>query len=191
MVPKEYRRELHSHKPSVISTLYSKDQGKTWKLGEILSSTSQVISPNETTAAETSDGRVYLNIRHMIGCRAKAYSKNGFSHWEEYGKDEALSDPCCFGSTASYGHNGRKALIFANCNSESERKNVTVRVSLDDGNSWAYAKCISADLGGYVETVVDNQTGYIYVLFETDWGKTCRLVVTDLDSLLSEEALTV
>ena len=68
MVPKSYEAPIKSHSPSVISTFYSKDNGETWALGDFLRSNADVISPNETVAALTSDGNVYLNIRFIGFC---------------------------------------------------------------------------------------------------------------------------
>ena len=191
MVPKCYEQEITAHGPSCISTLYSRDNGVSWQMGEIMLGDSSTPSPNETELALTSDGCVYLNARTKEHCRAVSYSSNGYNGWTPLRPDRTLTDPCCFGSTVSYCENGRNVLLFANCDSETERKNVTVRISFDDGKTWSHKKVLDADRGGYVETAVDSDCGTIYVLYETDWGKTCRLVVTDLDSLLSEEALTV
>ena len=189
MVPKCYEQEITSHGPSCISTLYSRDNGISWQMGEIMLGDSDTPSPNETSLALTADGRVYLNARTKAHRRAVAYSPNGYNGWSPLRPDGALTDPCCFGSAASYRYGGTTALLFANCDSETERKNVTVRVSLDGGRTWTHKKVLDADRGGYVETAVDNESGTVYVLYETDWGRTCRLAVTDLDFLFSEEEL--
>lgn len=178
MVPKHHNAPLTAHAPSVLSTFYSKDNGETWALGEILDSNDEVISPNETVAALTSDGGVYLNLRNEKRCRASAYSKTGYSDWQDYSLDENLPDPRCFGSVASY-EDGKNPylLIFANCADENNRDHVTVRASMDNGKTFPVARLLDETRGGYVEIATDEREGLIYVLYEEDWGKYDHLAV--------------
>ena len=185
MVPKSYQAPLHSHKPSVISTLYSKDCGKTWQCGEILGTTPQNISPNETEIALLEDGAVYLNCRlQLTGYRGRAYSKTGYSNWENYEPDYALIDPACFGSTVSINVSDHPyTLLFGNCESKTHRKNVTVKASIDGGKSWHQKHVIDLENGGYVELAADSGTGKIYVLYEEDFGTRVHLSVLDFKEL--------
>ena len=177
MVPKYYHEHINSHIPSVLSTIYSKDCGETWAIGEILDTYKEVISPNETVAALTSDGRVYMNIRHMGHNRVKAYSCSGYSGWTHYVPDYKLPDAKCFGSVSAY-HDGVHpySIVFANCACQTARKEVTVRISNDDGQTYPISRIIDADRGGYVETAVDNKEGIIYVLYENEKGITDHFV---------------
>ena len=184
MVPKAYERELHDHGPSVISVLYSKDCGETWQMGDIMRGSPDAPTPNETTVAETSDGRVYLNARIGAKYRASAWSDNGYCHYTTLTGDHALTDPICFGSTASYSHNGRHAILFANCDTDKSRDHVTVCVSYDDGKTFPVKKLIDEARGGYVEIAVNNETGVIYVLYEEQAGVNCWLAAFDLDWIL-------
>lgn len=178
MVPKHFEELPTRHSPSVISTFYSRDLGETWAVGEILNITTQVICPNETVAAVTSKGEVYLNIRHQAAHRAKAYSKTGYSQWTQYGPDHKLWDPQCFGSVAAYNDGVNPySIVFANCNTKAKRNNVTVRLSTDDGASYPYSRLIDADRGGYVEVAADSKNGLIFVLYEDQYGITDHLVV--------------
>lgn len=184
MVPKCYEQVITSHVPSCISTLYSRDNGVSFQMGEIMIQSEAVPSPNETEIALTSDGRIYLNARINRHCRAISYSKNGYSGWSPLTPDASLTDPCCFGSVVSITHNAKHALLFSNCSTESERKNVTVRISLDNGKTWTVKAVLNAQKGGYVESAFDKTRGYVYVLYETDYGKTCRLVTIPADELI-------
>jgi sialidase-1 len=176
MVPKQAKAPIQAHSPSVVTTLYSKDNGETWALGELLGDTEGIKNPNETQAVVTSDGRVYINLRMQQKCRAKAYSKNGYSDWTDYGADEALPDPQCFGSVAVYNDGVNPyTLLFVNCASTEKRIGVTVRASYDDGKSFQYSRLIDGDRGGYCEIAVDNKSGIIYVLYENEWGVTDHL----------------
>lgn len=188
MVPKYYEAPLSSHKPSVVTTFYSCDDGETWALGELLGTNQRVISPNETTAALTSDGSVHLNIRHNCFCRGVAYSKNGFSDWQDYGPDHNLPDPHCFGSVAAYDDGVHPyTLVFANCASKTERKNVVVRASTDDAKTYPIVKTIDADRGGYVEVAVDSTADLIYVLYENNKGETDHLVTFNYAWLTNDD----
>lgn len=184
MVPKLYEAPIKSHTPSVLTTFYSKDNGETWKLGDLLGTNNEIICPNETSAVPTSDGGVYLNIRFQGFCRAKAYSQNGYSNWQDYAPDYNLPDPQCFGSVAAY-NDGKNpyTLIFANCATKEGRTHVTVRASFDNGKTYPISKLIDAERGGYVEVAVDNRAGLIYVLYENKWGITDHLVTFDYDWL--------
>lgn len=187
LVPKCYEQTITSHSPSVIGTLYSRDNGVSWQIGELLTGHDGCPSPNETTLALTEDDRIYLNARIQHPCRAVAYSKNGYNGWSPLRPDKSLRDPMCFGSTARYRCGNTSVLLFANCDCETARKNVTVRVSFNDGATWQHKKVLDAERGGYVEIAVDNAGGLIYVLYETDWGKTCRLAKMTLDELVAED----
>ena len=188
MVPKRFEAPVRSHDPSVISTFYSLDNGESWALGEILESNSEIMSPNETVAALTSDGRVYVNVRFKGYCRAKAYSRSGYSDWQEFFPDYDLPDPQCFGSVAAY-DDGKDpyTLIFANCAAKDGRTHVTVRASTDDGKTYSVSKLIDCERGGYVEVAVDNAAGLIYVLYEEKWGEKDHLVKFDYEWLCGKE----
>ena len=183
-VPKCHGADVYDHHPSVISVLYSRDNGEGWQLGDIMKGDgASVTDPSETGLAITSDGSVYLNARVTRHHRAVAYSGNGYCDFTPLCPDKALTDPICFGSCATYARDGVHGIIFANCDHEKERKNVTVKLSLDDGRTWSFSKVIDAERGGYVECGVDNRTGDIFVLYEENWGAKCHLAIFDLDWL--------
>ena len=184
MVPKCHGSDVYAHRPSVISVLYSKNCGENWQLGDIMRGDREgVVEPSETVLALTSDGSVYLNARVACHHRVVAYSKNGYCNFTELAPDKTLTDPICFGSCATYAKDGINGIVFANCDHEQARKNVTVRLSLDDGRSWEYSKVIDAEHGGYVECGVDNKSGDIFVLYEENFGSKCHMAVFDLDWL--------
>lgn len=187
MVPKYHEAPLRSHTPSVLSTFYSKDGGETWALGEILDNSSRVICPNESVAALTSDGGVYMNIRFQGFCRARAYSRDGYTSWADYDADYALVDPQCFGSVAAFDDGKHPyTLIFANCANKRSRTNVTVKASTDDGRTFPVSRVLDVERGGYVEVAVDNDAGLIYVLYEDKMGVTDHLAVFDYEWLMQE-----
>ncbi|MBE6883866.1 MAG: exo-alpha-sialidase [Ruminococcaceae bacterium] len=185
MVPKSFGSPLEEHHPSVLSTLYSTNQGESWQLGDILPTTTEIHSPNETVAVELSDGRIYLSIRNRTHRRAQAISADGYTGWTDYLPVPELIDPICFGSVAVYNRpDTPHTLLFANCEHLSERKNVVLKGSIDNGKTWTLRRVIDADRGGYVECAVDNTAGLIYVFYEDKAGLTDHLAVLTYDDLL-------
>ena len=189
MVPKHYNTYERAHQPAVLSTFYSKDNGETWEVGELLESKRDVISPNETEITLASDGQVYLNARHLAHYRVKAYSKTGYSHWTDYGADYNLPCPRCFGSVASY-NDGEKpyTILFAGCANNATRTEVTVYASTDDGKTFANSRLIDFERGGYTELAVDNDAKLIYVLYENLGGETDHLATFNYEWILGEDA---
>jgi len=173
MVPKKFCGKTENHWPSVISTLYSRDNGESWQVGEILPTTSEIINPNETSVALLSDGRVYLNIRQVVNHRAMAISENGYSNWVNYQPDKRLIDPVCFGSCAALDTEGAPyTVVFANCETKGGRNHVCVKGSITDTVNWEHRCMIDEPRGGYVEVGCDNARGWIYVLYENRAGET-------------------
>ena len=176
MVLKSANAPIGDHWPSVISTFCSNDNGETWFMGEIIGSVGGahypgVVFPNETVAAETSDGRIILNIRSFNRYRALSYSDSGYGGWSVPKARSDMPDPCCFGSIAKYdGLDGQYALIAVNCADEHDRVNITVRASLDDGRTWNIKRTVDADRGGYVDIATDEKNGFIYLIYEDKAG---------------------
>ena len=176
LVPKSANVPVSEHWPSVTSTFCSKDNGKTWFLGEIIESVGGclypgVVYPNESVAAETSDGRIIMSVRSFNRYRSLTYSQSGYDGWSRLEARKDLPDPCCFGSIAKYdGLNGKYALISVNCADEHDRINVTLRISYDDGRTWNVKRTVDAERGGYCDIATDEKNGNIYVLYEDKGG---------------------
>lgn len=164
----------HAHRPSVVSTIYSDDDGATWERGDIVVRHPDLKNPSETLAAELSDGRVMLNIRHESPNhrRAVTTSPDGATGWEPLRFDEALFEPVCMGSLLRSGD----ALIFANPKSSAprdpenpegswKRENLTVRLSEDDGMTWPHARVIEPGASGYSDLAA-GADGTVYCVYE-------------------------
>ncbi|WP_379845127.1 sialidase family protein [Larkinella bovis] len=146
---------------------YSDDHGKTWKL------TPDVAYPgsNESTAAETSDGRVLLNSRNQSGDvknRLLSFSKTAGERWEPVRVATDLPDPVCQGSLIDYQpRRGKRVLLFSNLNHQTSRENLTIRVSTDDGQRWSGGKTVYSGPSAYSDLVI-QQDGQIGILYEKD-----------------------
>lgn len=145
--------------------IYSDDHGKTWRLGGS-TPTDQV---NECQVVELSDGRLMLNMRsydRSRSGRAISISEDGGMTWSEVYKDTELIDPVCQASIIRYTtKNGKNLLLFSNPASKSERINMSVRLSYDEGKTWPISKVLHAGPSAYSSLAVLSD-GNIACLYE-------------------------
>lgn len=136
--------------------ILSDDGGINWKLGGI----TREDSVNESTVAELSDGRLMLNMRNASKKRTRqiAISKNGGKTWSHIKTDTTLIEPVCEGNLLRYKYEGKTdALLFSNPASKTSRTQMTIRVSYDDGKTWAFSKLLYAGPSAYsCMTVLPN-----------------------------------
>ena len=183
MVPKEKQMPPESHSPAVVSTLWSRDNGNTWRLGEIIQETAAVPDPNESAASALADGRIYLNVRTTgSGARACTWSQTGVDGWKPLTLDPSLPDPTCMGSVVRYTYNGLDGILAVNCAHQSERKNLTCRFSADGGITWSRSVVVDPDDAGYADIAV-LADGTICVLYEKRYGEEIHLARFSIDSL--------
>ncbi len=157
----------NGHGPSVAATIYSDDHGGSWKAGEIAGpDTPEMPSPNETTAVQLADGRVMLNMRAPSATQRRivTFSKDGATHWSAPVFDPALFEPVCFASLIRV---GRHRLVFVNPDgAKRERRNLTVRVSEDDGRTWTAKRAIEAGPSAYADLAM-LRDGTILCFYES------------------------
>lgn len=175
--------EGNGHGPSVTSVVYSDDHGSTWRAGEIIGlEKSDLLNPNETVAVQLADGRVLLNIRSISKAnrRAISYSRDGATGWSKAVFDERLLEPICMASIARLsekpGHD-RNRIIFANPDNLSrddgkeqpgqrrDRKNLTIKLSYDEAQTWPVSKTLEAGSSGYSDLAV-GRDGTIFCFYE-------------------------
>jgi len=119
-------------------TIYSDDHGETWELG---GSTPQD-QVNECAVAELSDGKLILNMRNYDRtkkARKISHSEDGGATWGEIYSDTTLIEPICQAGMLRYSfeEEGISRLLFSNPSDTEKRQNMTLRVSYDDGSTWA------------------------------------------------------
>jgi sialidase-1 len=173
----------HAHRPSVTSTIYSDDRGKTWKRGEIaVPNTPEWVFPNETAAEQLADGRVMLNVRSESHPHRRIIvtSRNGATGWSKPKFHDQLVEPICFAtmvrlSLAKGG--GRNRLLFANPDNleraagpakpgqSRDRKNIAIQLSYDEGETWSVKKVLDPGGAGYSDLAV-TRDGTILCLYE-------------------------
>ena len=189
-----------SHGPSCVATIYSDDLGKTWSRGDIVANNSpELKSPNETTAVQLDDGRIMLMMRSPSQVRRKAisYSPDGIGSWSKPVFDDELFEPVCMASIIKVppeNKSGKSMLVFSNPDSRNipkhPRKNLTIKLSFDDGENWPVQKVLYEGPSGYSDLAVGKNA--IYCLYETNresegWNYTIVLKRFTLDWLMKNE----
>ena len=148
------------HRPSVIATLYSTD-GEKWILGDFIGK--EVLSnPSECALAVTADNKIIISIRNENEChqRAFALSDNGYSNWSELTFNPHMPDPICMGSMC---HDSKK-IYHINCNSDTARENLTVKISED---CFETIESVFVDtVAGYSDIAVKNNN--LFIIYERD-----------------------
>ncbi|AXY72623.1 exo-alpha-sialidase [Paraflavitalea soli] len=169
-------KEIIPQRTYRVAVIYSDDAGATWKRGAILPDVPAVRNPNESMAVQLEDGRVMMSIRNNAPARRRgvSYSTDGISNWTVPVAEEELFEPACMASIirASHAKNGGKnRLLFVNPDSRDlpkyPRKNLTARISYDEGESWPVRKVIDTALAGYSDLAIDNK-GTVYCLYEAN-----------------------
>ncbi len=160
---------------SVVTTIYSDDSGATWHRGGILHQDAVTKNLNEPVAVELADGSVMMNIRNSSTekLRAVTTSATGIGGWSAPVLDQALYDPTCFGSIARLTDESgyyTNRLIFSNINNPDGRSNLTVRMSMDEGETWAYSRPIASGRAAYSDLAVSADRKTIFCLYEKGQG---------------------
>ena len=144
----------------------SNDHGKSWSLID------KAITPaDESKLVQLSNGNWMINSRvNGAGMRYEHVSSDKGKTWSTKA-DSDLPDPGCNGDILRYTlkSNGsdKNRILFSNANSSSSRKNMTVRLSYDEGKTWPVQKTIYAGSSAYSDmTVMDN--GDIGLVYEKD-----------------------
>lgn len=158
----------HAHRPSVNTTIYSDDGGKTWRRGDIIMpNTPEWINPSEAVAVELNDGRVLFNSRSESKAHRRliAYSKDGATGWTKPVFHDELVEPICLGSMIRLRAKPSQ-LLFVNPNNLTradgrdtpglgrDRKNLSVKLSYDEGKTWPVTKVLEPGPSGYSDLAV-------------------------------------
>ncbi len=144
----------------------SDDHGKSWFLID-----TPVQPADESKVVELADGTWMINSRaNRKGVRYIHTSTDEGKNWETRA-DQELIDPGCNASIIRYTaiEDGYKKnrLLFSNAKMSKGRKNMTVRISYDEGKTWSKGKTIYTESSAYSSlTVLKN--GDIGLFFEKD-----------------------
>jgi sialidase-1 len=163
--------------------IFSDDHGRSWQRG----GSTPNHEVNECEVVELSDGRLLLNMRNYDrGQRTRqiAYSSDGGATWHDQRHDAALVEPICQASIRRIAWpEGNKPglIVFSNPASEVKRMNLTIRASLDEGETWPIARQLYARSSAYSCLVAlpdgqigclyeaDNYSRIVFARFSRDW----------------------
>jgi sialidase-1 len=161
----------NGHHPSVTATIYSDDSGKSWHAGDIaVPATEEWDDPNETVAIELNDGRVMLNVRSQSKAHRRLIttSVDGATGWSTPKFDDALLEPICMAGIVRYAFGDQNLILFSNPHNlekakgkaepgkNRDRKNVSVKISRDEGQTWLVNKTIEPGASMYSDIAVTH-----------------------------------
>ncbi len=148
--------------------MYSKDHGKTWQMHNHART-----NTTEAQVAEVEPGVLMLNMRDNRGGSRAVYTTADLGKtWKEHESSRtALQEPVCMASLikvkAKDNVLGKDLLLFSNPNTLKDRKDITIKVSLDGGLTWHESNQLLLDQDhgwGYsCLSMIDEETvGIIY-----------------------------
>lgn len=148
--------------------MYSKDGGENWTIHNAAR-----VNTTEAQVVEIEPGVLMLNMRdNRGGSRAVSVTKDFGETWTEHVSNRsALREPVCMASLikveAKDNVLNKDLLIFSNPDTVKDRKNITIKVSLDNGVTWLKENQLLLDEGhgwGYsCLTMIDSETlGILY-----------------------------
>lgn len=184
LIPCDHRDKEAEGEPTRSHVIYSDDHGYTWKLGGVLDD-----KTNECEAVQTTDHRVYLNMRNYRGNnrRAYAWSEDEGITWSEIKEDESLIEPVCQASVVRFTDEEsyeKNRVLFSNPAS-TKREKMTVRVSCDECQNWAVSKVLHSGPSGYSNLAIapDMTICCLYEKGETDYRETITLAQFNIEWL--------
>lgn len=163
--------------------VYSDDNGQTWQVSGRAS-----VAGDEAKVTELADGRILMSIRHG-GNRWYNISEDGGETWQPSTSTwYDITAPACNGDLIRYtsvNQEQDKNRLLHSVPYGSERTDVSVYVSYDEGTTWPVRKCIvpyssaysslcilpDGTIGLYVEESYAGASGYstVFYNFSLEW----------------------
>ncbi|MBO0912996.1 sialidase family protein, partial [Streptomyces laculatispora] len=154
---------VRSNGANYAASAYSDDHGATWKMG-------RPVGPgDENKTVELNDGTVMLNNR-SAPYRTIAYSTDGGVTYTPFVQDTALPDPGNNASVIRYAPDAPASdpqsswLLFSNTEDTGSRRNLTVKMSCDNGKTWPIRKAVDSGAAAYstLTRLPDGRVGLLY-----------------------------
>ncbi|MCA9207584.1 MAG: exo-alpha-sialidase [Planctomycetales bacterium] len=169
VIPCDHRvRDVADRRSSTRShAIFSDDHGRTWQAGEATD-----FKMNECAVVERTDGSLLLNMRSNLGLgrRGVAVSEDGGKSWSEVRNDERLIEPVCQASMIRYdwpSDDGPGRVLFANPANGKSRRQMTVRLCVDDGRTWPLSREVYSGSSAY-SSLGKLPSGEVVLLYERD-----------------------
>ena len=163
-------RESGSNYTLYNYVVYSDDNGETWNVSGRAS-----VGGDEAKVTELVDGRILMSIRHG-GNRWYNISSDGGETWQANPSTwYDMAAPACNGDMIRYSSvdkGGDKNRLLHSVPVGTDRKNVTVFVSYDEGQTWPTSRCIVPYSSAYSSLcILPDYTIGIYVEEDYYTGK--------------------
>ncbi len=171
VVPCDYSHLAGTNVIGGSHVIYSDDHGKTWRIGGTAEP-----GMNECQVVELADGNgsLLLSMRnHPSGAhRAQSISRDGGLAWTKPAHNSDLIDPTCEASILRYNWPERKTpgrILFSNPSS-TRRRNMSVKLSYDEGKSWPISKTLHEKDAAYscLAKLPNGNIGCLYERGETN-----------------------
>ncbi len=162
----------NNHSPNVNAVIYSDDHGASWRAGELaVADTEFTPGASETALVQLADGRVLLTVR----AQAKdsrcvfAVSADGVAGWSRPRTSPQIYAPGCMAGLVRHSRppaSDRNRILFSLPapqdgpggtilpGASRERKNLTIRLSYDEGETWAVCKTLEPGPAAYSDLAV-------------------------------------
>lgn len=149
---------------------YTDDLGATWHIAGIIPR----YGLNEATLAEIGEGKILVNSRSYddaerpTGFRAltvATFQDYGAATFEPTYQHPSLIDSGLQAAMLRYSEHGPDMLLFSNPANPRIRKNLTVRLSDDSGNTWPVQRSVVPGAAAYNDLARTND-GCIHTLYE-------------------------
>lgn len=155
-----------------ISVIYSDDGGQSWRAGGVVPVTSaQPI--NESRLVQLENGDVLLNARLAVKSQERAISRSrdGGASWSEpvtetnlppfYATDSGLA------RLTPGADSDVSRIVFSSPTDDDSRRNMFVRISYDECESWRYGKTLYTGAASYSD-LTSLSDGSILLLYGKD-----------------------
>lgn len=162
VIPSNHEQPAGKEIPHIV---YSDDHGKTWVLG----GSTPNIGANETQVVELVNGDLLMIARPTgrPGRQRVTTSSDGGRTWTPMKPHEDLVAPGCQSSVCRFttaDTHGRNRILFSNPSSTSDRVDLVIRLSDDEGQSWPVSRLLHKGSAAYSCLVVlpDRTIGCLY-----------------------------
>lgn len=162
--------------------IYSDDGGQTWRRGVTPNDTrtlhgrrlscrrvtnSQMLTESQVIEQEGGVLKYFMRNHDKRRSVAVAYSRDGGETWEDFDWDDSLPQPICQSAVLRLRGMEKPYVVFLNAADRKARKNGTVRLSEDGGETFPHARLLKE--GEFVySSLAQLPNGNVGVLFEPD-----------------------
>ena len=184
IAPSYVGRTVNGGRQGQSCIIFSDDLGKSWKAGGLIPYVSD-FRTGECTIVERADGSLLMNMRasgpssYSFGYRTVSISNDEGMTWSIPTVEKELPGPAC---QASMTRLNERELLFLNPAVHHaggfnlwSRRNLTLRLSKDDGKTWFTSRMLNEGLAGYSDIAV-KKNGQILCVFENGKKDYCEKI---------------